>query len=84
MINPRDPRMPTATSDDLHWKRCTTARQLYMQSGADLWIDMGRQAGCNWTVGLEGAFSAASPRNKLLALAGAAVAVSVIAFVANR
>lgn len=46
--------MPATMDAELHWKRCKTAREMYLQSGAQLWIEMGRQAGCPWTVALSG------------------------------
>lgn len=89
-INPNDPRMAQFTNRELHWKRCETARRMYLESGAELWIQMGRAAGCPWTVALQGAHLGAAgiekpkPQIPALVVAATALVFSGVAFMAGR
>jgi hypothetical protein len=89
-MNPHDPRMPAVMDKELHWKRCKTAREMYLQSGAQLWIAIGQQAGCPWTVSLSGAEVPSTDELKSpkrfapLAVAATALVFSGIALAVGR
>jgi hypothetical protein len=83
-LNPHDPRMPVVTDQSLHWERCQAARELYLQSGASVWVRMGQQAGCSWPVGLQGAEMPTAVRIPPLIVAATAIFFSGIAYMTGR